>query len=124
MYGPDRLVADLRAKGLEVERVTGADGVYVVIRHFTVPLGRFAGHVIDLGLFAMPDYPRNVASAIHVRAEPQLLDTHDCIPGVRNIIASALGPDWRYWSYNLGWNGSERSTRRYLSQINRIFEDA
>ncbi|HEV2149801.1 MAG TPA: E2/UBC family protein [Longimicrobiaceae bacterium] len=124
MYGPERLLRDLGEIGYEVERVTGADGnVYAVIRGFVVPVGRFADRVIDLGLLAPPDYPRNVGSSIHVRATPQLLE-YGSVPGVRNIIQSGLGPEWRYWSHNFGWGAGERSTRRLLSQINRIFAHA
>ena len=43
--------------------------------------------------------------------------------GVRNVIPSPLGPDWRYWSHNFGWTG-ERSTRELMAQVNRIFHDA
>ena len=121
MYGPDRLLKDLAEMGHEAERMAGADGnVYAVIRGFVVPLGRFADRVIDLGLLAPADYPRSVGSSLHVRAEPQLLE-YGHVPGVRNVIQSPLGPEWRYWSHNFGWSGMERSTRRLLSQINEIF---
>lgn len=123
MYGPDRLLRDLGEMGYEAERVATADGnVYVVIRGFEVPIGRFAGRMIDLGLLATPDYPRTVGSSIHVRAAPQLFD-YGSVPGVRNVIESGLGSEWRYWSHNFGWTG-ERSTRRLISQVNTIFANA
>jgi hypothetical protein len=78
---------------------------------------------IDLGIQAPPDFPRTVASAIHVRAQPQLFDAADSIPNVRNITTSVLGPEWRYWSHNFGWS-EERSARRLISQVNRIFANA
>jgi len=124
MYGPERLIADLRALGFDVERVTASDGtIFAVIRNFKVPLGRFADRIIDLGIQATADFPRSVASAVHVRATPQLLDVQDTVPNVRNITASALGAEWRYWSKNFGWTG-ERTARRLMSQINGIFEHA
>jgi len=124
MYGPERLLTDLREMGYEVERVTDAGGnAYAVIRGFVVPVGRFADRLIDLGLLAPPDYPRNIGSSIHVRATPQLLE-YGSVPNVRNIIQSGLGPEWRYWSHNFGWGTGERSTRRLLSQINTIFAHA
>lgn len=123
-YGPERLYAGLRDLGFEVREEVAANGTrFAVIEGFTVPCGRFMGRTIDLGLQATPDFPRTVASAIHVRADPQLLDYGDTKPGVRNITKSALGPEWRYWSHNFGWNG-EKSARRLLSQINTIFADA
>lgn len=124
MYGPERLLRDLEEMGYRVERLAGVDGnVYAVIRDFVVPVGRFADRVIDLGLLAPADYPRNVGSSLHVRATPQLLEC-EYVDGVRNIIPSGLGQEWRYWSHNFGWGIGERSTRRFLSQINSIFANA
>ncbi len=124
MFGLQRLCNDLRTLGLIVDPIKGADGAdFVIIREFEVACGRFVGRVIDLGLQATPDFPRTVASAIHVNAAPQLYDFGDTIPGKRNIAQSALGPDWRYWSHNFGWN-EERTARRLISQINTIFANA
>lgn len=121
MYGPARLAEDLRSIGHKVDEVRAPDGTaFVVLRPFEIECGRFVGRVIELGLQGTADFPRSVAAAIHVRAEPQLLEFSDSIPNVRNITRSALGPDWRYWSHNFGWQG-ERSARRLMSQINRIF---
>lgn len=124
MYGAQRLVADLRALGYEASAVVAPDGTaFVVIPQFLVRFGRFADREIDLGLQATPDFPRTVASAIHVRSNPHLFVESDSVPNVRNITTSALGPTWRYWSHNFGWN-EERSARRLISQINRIFANA
>lgn len=123
-YGSGRLQADLEGLGFEVELMIGADQhTYAVIRKYEIAIGRFAGRIIDLGILAPPDYPRSVGSAIHVRAQPQLLEKSDSAPNVRNITDSGLGPEWRYWSKNFGWDG-ERTTRRLISQINKIFNDA
>jgi hypothetical protein len=64
-----------------------------------------------------------VASAIHVRANPQLLDNGDSVPGKRNITNSALGAEWRYWSHNLGW-ADPKTARRLISKVNKVFRDA
>lgn len=124
MYGPPRLVADLLALGYPAEEVQAPDGTrFAVIREFVVPCGRFAGRVIDISLQATADFPRSVASAIHVRANPQLFEHTDTVPNVRNITTSALGAEWRYWSHNFGWQG-EKSARRLMSQVNGIFANA
>jgi len=124
MYGPPRLITDLRDLGYAADALQAPDGTaFVLISAFDVPCGRFVGRVIDLGLQATADFPRTVASAIHVRASPQLFEYSDTLPNVRNITASALGPGWRYWSHNFGWQG-EKTARRLMSQINRIFENA
>lgn len=123
-YGPERLLAELRELGYQADAVCATNGTpFVVLRQFVVPCGKFVGRVIDLGLQATADFPRTVASAIHVFAAPQLYDFGDTVPGVRNITASVLGPEWRYWSHNFGWRG-ERSARRLMSQINTVLENA
>lgn len=123
MYGIGRLVAELSELGHKVTAKNAAGSEFAVIEAYTVSCGRFTGRVIDLGLQSTADFPESVASAIHVRAAPQLLDVADSIMGVRNITASALGAEWRYWSHNFNW-GSRRNARRLMSQVNRIFENA
>ncbi len=124
IFGPDRLQADLTAIGFPAERASAQDGTpFVVVPGFEVPCGRFVGRVIDLGLQATADYPLTIAAAIHVRSNPHLLDTSDTVPGRRNIIESALGPEWRYWSHNLGWS-EPKTGRRLISKVNKVFEDA
>jgi hypothetical protein len=79
--------------------------------------------MIDLAIPATSDFPISVASALHVRAAPQLYDCGDTVPNVRNINASPFGEDWRYWSHTFGSPG-DRSARRLMSQINGIFLNA
>jgi len=124
IYGPPRLIAELQALGHPAEEHLAQDGSrFALIPGFVVSCGRFTGRQIDLALQATADFPRTVASAIHVRANPQLFDYQDTQPNVRNITQSILGPDWRYWSHNFGWQG-EKSARRLMSQINGIFVNA
>src|SRR6185369_13588912 len=108
MYGPDRLIQELLDLGYEVEKVAVAnDNFFGVIKSYEVPVGRFQGKIIDLGIQATTDFPRTVAPAIHVLANPQLFEKTDSIQGVRNITDSALGSEWRYWSRNFGWQGEK-----------------
>ncbi len=124
-YGPERLISDLADQGFKAELVKGKDkNCYGVINDFEVPVGRFAGRVIGLGILATPDFPRTFGASIHVLASPQLLDYRDTAPGIRNIIESALGPEWRYWSHNFNGTAGEKSIRRLLSQINGVFAHA
>lgn len=123
-YGAARLLDEVLRLGYRAELVTSSKNrPFVVLRAYVVELGRFAGRTIDLGLQATADFPRTMSSAIHVRAAPQLFEKCDTAPGVRNIIDSELGPEWRYWSHNFGWS-REKSARRLISQVNRIFNDA
>jgi hypothetical protein len=120
-FGPERLIEELRALALTVEDRTAGGARFAVMHEFEVACGRFAGRVIGLGIPAPSDFPCTVGSAIHVRADPPLLDYRDTRPGVRNIIRSPLGADWRYWSHNFQWRGQDRGARRLLSQIHGIF---
>ncbi len=122
IYGPNRLLADLLEQGYDA-KIREAEGNKFVVIAYDVPIGRFVDRKIELGILSTPDYPRTVASAIHVKAEPQLLEKSDSQQNVRNIQDSALGTEWRYWSHNFQWT-EERSTRRLISQINGIFKDA
>lgn len=123
-YGPTKLRLDLEAMGFNVEMVTGGDqNTYAIMCKYEVQIGRFAGRIIDLAIMATSDYPRSIPSALHVRAHPQLFEKSDTVANVRNITDSALGTEWRYWSKNFGWDG-ERTTRRLISQINKVFNDA
>lgn len=121
-YGPQRLISDLIGLGYQAELVNAGGIEFAIIRKYEVEIGRFRGRVIDLGIMATADYPRTVTSAIHVCAEPQLLETGN-LPEVRNITSSQIGGEWRYWSHNFQWN-EERTTRRLVSQINGVFKDA
>lgn len=124
MYGPARLLNELIELGHDAELIAVGDLNFAVLRKYEVGFGRFTGRTIDLALPATPDFPRSVGSSIHVRATPQLLELQN-IPNVMNIIASPLGPDWRYWSHNFQWTGEcDRSAARLLYQINGIFERA
>lgn len=122
MFGPARFLEEVLALGYPAEARQGGDLNFVVITEYEVMLGRFRGRLIGLGLPATPDFPRSVGSAIHVRAEPQLLECQN-IPNVMNIVASPLGGDWRYWSHNFNWGGErDRSAARLMYQINTIFD--
>ena len=122
MFGVARLAQDLRELGFAVETVTAGGQPFAVVRTYEVQAGRFEGRTIDLGLPAPPNFPQAVGSAIHIRAAPQLFDKRDTRPGVRNILDSPLGPEWRYWSLNFGQG--DHSARRLLSQINGVFARA
>ncbi|PIG95644.1 hypothetical protein [Deinococcus sp. UR1] len=96
-----QLEATLKAQGFTTEAVTTAGGQsFVLLPGFPVASGRFEGRVIDLGLEVQPN--ALPGSALHVRADPPLLQSGGH-PGGYNILEgqSGLGPAWQYWSFNL-----------------------
>lgn len=124
-FGPERLLKELVDLGYEPELVTDKGGQqYVILRKYEVPLGRFSGKLIDLGLLATSDFPKSVGASIHVRAAPQLFEKSDTQANVRNIIDSGLGAEWRYWSKNFNWNQQQQTARRLMAQIAGIFSHA
>jgi hypothetical protein len=101
----------------------GPGVIFAVIPAYEIVAGKFIGRIIDLGIQCTANFPMSVHAAIHIKANPQLYEPKDNVPTVRNVAASPLGPEWRYWSKNFCWNG-EKSARRLVSQINSIFENA
>ena len=117
LYGVDRFVSDFIELGYQPELTTGIDSqTYAVFKDFEIPIGQFSGRVIDLALIVPTDYPRIVGASIHVKADPQLYEIKDNIPGVRNLIGSGLGSDWRYWSYAFKAE-AEDTAKNLMSQI-------
>lgn len=122
LYGIDRFIQDLSELGYSPEKVVTEDNAnYAVIRNFEVPVGRFQGRIIDLGIPVPNDYPRLVGTSIHIKSTPQLLEYTDKIPNVRNIIESKIGQEWRYWSFRLE-AFPENTAKNLIFQIHGIFQ--
>jgi len=125
-FGADKLIAELTELKYKPEKMKGADGnTYVVFSEYEIVAGKFIGKIIALGLLEAVDYPNSVHSSIHVKAMPQLYETTDSVPNVRNIQNSGIGSEWRYWSKNFNWAAeSRKDARRLMAKINTIFEHA
>lgn len=122
-YGEKRFVFELEQLGYTPELSTGADNQnYLILRNFEISHGQFKERIIDLAFMINNDFPRTVASSIHVKSFPHLFESQN-VSNVRNVTTSALGSDWRYWSNNFHWDG-EKSARRLMAQVNTIFERA
>ena len=123
-FGPHRFKEELVTLGYQSEIVSASDNnKYAILRDYVIPLGKFTGRIIDLGMLATSDFPISVTSALHVRSKPQLYEKSDTVPNVRNILDSALGIEWRYWSINFNWDKGY-STRRLMSKINTVCQNA
>jgi hypothetical protein len=118
--GVNRLIDDLVDLGFNVSVIKdGADVNYAVISNFEIPAGSFSGKIIDLAIPAPDQYPQLFGASIHLKSDPHLLPFGQ-IPGVRNVIASNLGPVWQYWSYQFNVLPNNPSAQ-LISQINEIF---
>jgi hypothetical protein len=120
-YGIDRFLQDMVDIGYSPENKIGSDNQnYAVFRDFEIQTGRFQGRIIDLGIPVPNDYPRLIGSSIHIKTNPQLID-YCHIPNVVNVIQSALGTEWRYWSFSLQIY-PENTAQNLMSQIHGIFQ--
>lgn len=92
--GHDALEAHLRTLGLTVETIADPGGTpYLVICGYRIATGPLAGEVCDLAIQRTSAIPYQPPPAIHTK--PHL------VPMIReryNVLASALGDDWQYWS--------------------------
>ena len=123
-FGPDRFKEELATLGYQPELIIASDNnKYAILREYVIPLGKFSGRKIDLGMLATSDFPNSVTSALHIHANSQLYEKSDTVPNVRNILDSVLGIEWRYWSINFNWDNGY-STRRLMSKINTVFQNA
>lgn len=124
IYGSEYFIKEFTDIGYKPELVVGGDNLnYAIFKEFEVEIGRFSGRIIDLALIVPPDYPRMVHTSIHIRATPQLFEKTDTLPGIRNIVDSGLGKEWRYWSF--AFKAVPEDTAKHLmSQINGVFKRA
>lgn len=122
--GIQRMVEDLVSLGYSNAISTKDSGGndFAVIPEFEIPGGSFATRVIDLALPVPPNYPGSMGASIHIKANPHLVEFGH-IPDKRNVIASALGSEWQYWSYNFSGVPQENATQELLTKIYGIFRD-
>jgi len=85
----------LRSLGLTVEAAQDRSGhPYIVVCNFAIPCGPLAERACDVALARCQTIPYVVPPAIHTRPALVRMD----MTGPLKTQASALGPDWQYWS--------------------------
>lgn len=92
---------------------------------FVIPVGKFAGRAIRLALEITGDMPLNSPGGPHI--SPHLLPLHPSndLPHPQGAVhpSEPLGPEWQYWSRPfLDWKDGERTTRRYMQHLIRLFD--
>lgn len=122
-FGIERLLSDLKSLGLSPETIKDNSGLnYALFPGFLIPAGRFEDRVIDLAIPAPNDYGQIVGSSIHIRSTPILMETQN-VAGVRNVTASNLGSDWRYWSFAFKYSPTD-TTQYLFAQILSVLKNA
>lgn len=94
---------------------------FAVLKNYQIEYGKFTGRRIDLALPIPNDFPRCVGQSIHIKSDPHLLNNSDSIPNVRNIIDSAMGPTWKYWSFRFQVF-PENPMKHLFIQIDSVFK--
>ncbi len=91
---------------------------------YTVPVGRFRGQEIWLGLVVADDFPLTPPSGPHV--SPRLLPLHpgnDLPHPQGGVHESPFGPEWQYWSRPFHpWPKTDRTVVAYLGHIRDLFQ--
>lgn len=108
------LLESLRAMGMQVEAAPQIGGV--IIHNHAVPIGKRAGDVVDVGVAGVFDFPMTPPVGLHIHAAYGTI-------GVNNVMQSALGPDWQYWSRRFAdWN-QKRGVHSIVAFVNRVLGD-
>jgi hypothetical protein len=88
---------------------------------YKIPVGKFIGQDVQLGLIVGADFPLSPPSGPHLH--PRLLPVH---PGGEHpsggINESPFGAEWEYWSRPFpDWPATDRTVRAYLAHIRHLF---
>lgn len=111
-------IDQLQALGYSVSQ-PGADFVSI---EFEIPIGRFAGQVVNVAFQVTDSFPMNPPPGPHF--SPHLLP----VTGGGGahpfgaIHGSPLGVGWQYWSRPFAnhWNQTDRTARSYLAHIKNL----
>lgn len=91
---------------------------------YTIPVGKFIGQNIRLGLVVGDDFPATPPGGLHI--SPHLLPLNGnggVLHPAGGIHASPFGSDWQYWSRPCpDWPKTDRTVRVYMAYIRRLLE--
>lgn len=95
----------------------------LVMFPYEVPVGRFKGQQIMLGLEVHDDFPANCPSGPHIKPRLLPINTGGSHPDGAIHESEKFGSDWEYWSRPYpGWNASDRTVKSYMAHIRRLFD--
>ncbi len=117
--GVSDFIGQLRSLGYEPQDI-GSNRVAMPLE---IPVGRFAGTQISLGIEVPPDFPMSPPGGPHVK--PHLLpinQTSGAHPACA-VHPSPFGSEWQYWSRPFqNWSTTDRTARTYMAHINHLFD--
>ena len=120
-----QFIQELQALGHTAQELVAENRRFLVF-DYEIPVGRFRGRSVQLGLEVQESYPMDAPPGPHF--SQQLLPIHpqNDIPhpfgGVHN---SPLGVDWQYWSRPFNeWAGTDKTVKTYLTHIKHLLETA
>jgi hypothetical protein len=121
--GRQEFIAELEALGHKVER--DSDHEDRIKFPYEIPVGKFAGRMITLGLVVQGDFPMNPpASGPHLTPELLPIHTQSTPHPVGGVHRSEqFGDGWQYWSRPCeNWAKTDRTAKAYMAFIRRLFE--
>lgn len=88
---------------------------------YEIPVGRFKGVTITIGIEVPADFPNTPPSGPHIK--PRLLPLNPNAPSHPERVApSPFGEEWEYWSRPFSdWAESDHSVKSYLAHIRNLF---
>jgi hypothetical protein len=92
---------------------------------YEIPVGKFRGQKVTIGLQINDDFPLNPPPGPHL--SPRLLfATRDQSTNVHPrgaIHESPLGAEWEYWSRPFpNWPQTKRDAKSYLAHVRHLFD--
>ena len=111
------------ALGYSVQELVAENRAFQVF-DYEIPVGRFRGQSVRIGLEVKESYPMDAPPGPHFSPQLQPIYPHNDKPhpygGVHN---SPLGAEWQYWSRPFNeWPGTEKTAKVYFTHINHLLE--
>lgn len=84
---------------------------------YIIPIGKNSGKTVELALQVPNDFPMNCPPGPHFRSTCIL----DWVEPNKNIHASPLGSEWKYWSRPFpDWNRTQKTVKSYFAHIKNL----
>ena len=114
-------VQQLQALGYYAQELAVQGRIFQVF-DYQVPVGRFAGQTVRLGLEVRESFPMDAPPGPHFAPHLLGINTGGVHP-VGGIHNSPLGAEWQYWSRPFSeWAQTDKTARIYLAHIKHLLD--